>query len=148
MAITVKDHRTLGTVFGNSEELVRITYNFADDAGTVGAFNLFTAGANLVITDFYANVQTAVVSTGNACVIDVGIVTTAPQILVQDTVQAKWAANAFVKPHDLIEGNLAGDVFALPLRVAKDAVVAMTVKTAALTAGKVEFFFKYHRLGK
>lgn len=148
MAITVKDHRTLGVVFGNSEELVRITYNFADDAGTAGDFNLFTAGADLVITDFYASVETAFDSASNTAVIDVGIVTTAPAVLVQDAVQAKWAADSFVKPHNLIEGNLAGDVFALPLRVAEDEVVAMTVKTEALTAGKCEFFFKYHRLGK
>ena len=148
MAITVSDHKTVGVVFGNAEEIVRVTYNFAADAGTAGAFNLLTASADIVITDFYVDVETAFDSAGDAAVMDVGIVTTAPAILVQDAAQAKWAANAFIKPHNLIEGNTTGEVFALPLKVSEDAVVAMTVKTAALTAGKCEFFFKFHRLGK
>jgi len=147
MTITASDHKTVGTMFGNQEDIVRVTYDFGEDLGTAGAFNLLTADGAFVITDFYANCITAFDSSGDAAIIDEGI-TSYTDILVKDSGQAQWGVGSFVKPYNLIDGNAAGEMFALPLKVADASVVIMTVKSTALTAGKCEFFFKIHRLGK
>jgi len=147
MTIIVSDYQTLHAPFGNEESIARVRYDFSKDAGTAGAFSLFEADGDIVITDFFVNVLTAFDSAGDAAVIDIGITGGDTDALVQDAGQARFALGSFVKADACLEGG-SGEVRNLPLKVADNAVVAMVVKTAALTAGKCDFFFKYVRLAR
>jgi hypothetical protein len=148
MAITVTDHKTASEPFGNAESIARVTYDFSADAGTAGAFNLLTADGDIVITDCHVYVETAFDSSSGASVIDLGVVGVDTDSLIQNAPQGKFASGKFINCMTALPGNANGTLYSLPFLLADDKVIAMTVKTEALTAGKAHFFFKYHRLDK
>jgi hypothetical protein len=148
MAITVADHKTICEPFGNGESIVRVTYDFAEDAGTAGAFNLVTADGDIVITDAHMYVETAFDSAGDAAVIDLGVVGVDTDSLIDNAPQGRFAAGKFINCLTALEGNVNGTLYSLPFLLADTKIIAMTVGTAALTAGKAHFFFRYHKLDK
>lgn len=136
----VKDAKTIGPAFTNAEEVVRVTYDFAKDAGAVGALDLFTAEGSVAITYFHAYVVTACTSGGSATV-KVG--KTGDDDLMFGTTTgavASLTAGAFIKP-DVVEGT--PNVVALPTILTDGQKLLQTIGTAALTAGKIEYVIKY-----
>lgn len=131
---TVVDYKGNEYVLSERTEHIEITYDFAVDAGATGALDLIKFKEAVVIEQFYAKVNTTCTSGGSATVI-VGIVGGDTDALLDATDGA--VAN-------LVAGvSLPGDLATSPaLAVAADGVIAMTIGTAALTAGKITYVFK------
>lgn len=140
----VADKKTVGAPFGNAEEIVRVVYDFAADAGATGALELLEASAAIVITDFYVRGITELDSAADGASIDVGISGGDTDIFLDGVAEATVAAAALVKP-TTVEGT--PNVLALPLVLASGGKIIQTIVAEALTSGKCEYFFKYHKFG-
>jgi len=139
-------NRGLGVVVGapNSKEseIVRVVYDFAVDGGATGALDLLQASGALIIEDASATVKTACTSGGSATVKSGP---TADDDRFMTTTQgavASLTANATILPV-VVEGT--PNVIACPYAVADGGKVTMTIGTAALTAGKIEFCFRVRK---
>jgi hypothetical protein len=132
---------TVGGGFGNQVNYARVTYDFAVDAGATGALDLFTAGSGgVVIVDARAVVKTTCTSAGSATV-KWGEATDDDRFM--NTTQgavASLTANAVIVPPAL-EGT--PNVIATPYYLPAAGKLTMTIGTAALTAGKIEFVIGY-----
>jgi len=117
--------------FSNEEVWVKVTYDFSTDGGEVEDNILFTAGADLIITDYYMNVTTAVTS-GGSLVMDVGVGAGGVEIASNIAV-ATMVLNYVV-------GSAADKV-----RVPAAGTVQMGIEAAAATAGVIEFNFKVRK---
>ena len=126
--------QTLAGPFTNAKEVVRVTYDFAKDAGGTGALDLITADGDMVVTQAYAVVKTACTSGGSATVIWGVDGDTNRFMDATAGAVANLVANAVIAP-------AAADL--APIKVASGGKVTMTIGTAALTAGKIEFVVEY-----
>jgi hypothetical protein len=137
----VVNAQTVGAGFNNQVEYARVTYDFSVDGGATGALDLMTAGAGgIVIVDARLVVKTACTSGGSAT-IKWG--PSADDDRFCNTTQgavASLTAGAVIVPPAL-EGT--PNVIACPFYLAAAAKLIMTIGTAALTAGKVEFVIGY-----
>jgi hypothetical protein len=140
----VKDKQTIGAPFGNAEEIVRVVYDFSKDAGAVGALDILETLDDIVITEFYARGITVLDSAADGASIDVGISGGDTDVLLDGVAEATFAADALIKP-TTVEGE--PNVLALPLKLAANGKIIQTIVAEALTSGKCEYFFKYHRFG-
>lgn len=125
--------KSIGNTFANDIVTERVIYDFSVDGGAVGALDLFTADADVVLKGFHAYVKTAATSGGSATVA-IGV-TGATTAFVDATAGA--VAN-------LTANAVLGSAIA-PRRLASGAAVLMTIGTAALTAGKIEVVISYTR---
>jgi hypothetical protein len=126
--------QTIAPPFSNAKEVVRVVYDFAKDAGATGALDLFTADGDIVITHAHATVKTTATSGGSATVIW-GL--TGDTNRFMDTTAgavANLTAAAVISP-------ASADL--VPIKLASGDKVLMTIGTAALTAGKIEFVMEY-----
>lgn len=133
-------YKKVGSPFTKEVEIMRARYSFASDGGATGALNIFTASEACVITGFYAVVKTTCTSGGSATV-KVGVtgdddvfVTTAEGAVANLTAAACLAA----KPV-LAEGTPNTITMPYPRAMAAGDSVLMTIGTAALTAGVIDF---------
>jgi len=133
-------YKKVGSGFSNEEQTIKVRYDFAVDGGATGAFNIFTAESDCIITDFHALVKTTATSGGSATVA-VGVtgstsafVTTTQGAVANLTANAVFQANVV-----LTEGTPNTAAFPLPRRLASGESVLMTIGTAALTAGVVDY---------
>lgn len=136
----IKNVKKIGSPFTNQTETVKVTYDFSVDAGAVGALDLLEAEQDCVITGFYAVVKTACTS-GGSMTLDVGI-TGDTNLLLADLAVASMTANSLHKP-TIVEGT--PNVLPLPVKLASGAKALFEIKTATLTAGKVDFYFTVNR---
>ena len=136
----VQNAATVAGGFGNQVEYTRVVYDFAVDGGATGALDLFNADGGIVIVHAHAKVLTACTSGGSATVKwgpaadDDRFMTT-----TQGAV-ASLTANAVIVPA-VVDGT--PNVVATPYSLADTAKLVMTIGTAALTAGKIEFTIGY-----
>lgn len=140
----VADVKVIGAPFGNAEQMVRVTYDFAADAGAVGALDLLETKQAIVITDFYVRGITVLDSAADGTSIDVGVHGGDTDLLLDGTAEATFAANALIKPF-IVEGD--PNVLPLPFVLAANGKIIQTIVDEALTSGKCEYFFKYHKFG-
>ncbi len=125
---------TVGNPFSNAREVARVTYDFATDAGAVGALDLMTADGDIVVVGAYAVVKTTCTSGGSATVIW-GITGDTNRFMDATAgAVANLTENAVIAP-------AAADLPAI--KVASGDNVLMTIGTAALTAGKIDFVVEY-----
>lgn len=139
---SVAKAKNIGNTFSNEEIVERVIYDFAVDAGSVGALDLFTADADVIITGFHAVVKTAATSGGSAT-LEVGV--TGDTNLFMNSTQGAVASltlGAAIFP-PVVEGT--PNVIACPVKLASGDKILQTIGTAALTAGKVEYTVKYMR---
>ena len=122
----VQDAKIIDRPFGNAVELVRVKYDFSADAGAVGSLTMLTAKSDVIVKIKYAVVRTACTSDGLATV---AIGKTAGSELLGATAVASLTAGA-------VFGDVDG------VKLAADGVVALTIGTAALTAGVIEAVFE------
>jgi len=137
----VASHKYIGGGHSNAREVATAYYDFAEDGGAAGDFDLFTANEAIIIVDFYAIVLTACTSGGSA-VVDVGIDGGDEDALLDNVAVGSLTANA-VFDSPLVEGtpNTRND----KVYLAAAGVVQMTISTAALTAGKIKYVCEYVR---
>lgn len=127
------DVKTEYGTFSNDEKWLKVTYDFDNDTGAIADYVVFTAKNDLVITDFYAVVQTAVTS-GGANVNDLGVGAGGTEI---------WSDKAVA---NLIVDSVHGmDTFA-PIRVATDGTVQFGIEAATTLTGKIQFNFKLQKI--
>jgi len=126
-------HKTFGAPFSNEKEFVKVVYDFDVDGGAVSDIGVLTIDGDLVLTNFYANVITAVTSDG-APAIDLGIGAGGTEI---------WSDKA---KGGLLINTIVGMDTVGNVRVADASVITLGIETAALTAGKIEFVFEFAKL--
>lgn len=141
---SVAKAKTIAPEFKNQSVVERVVYDFAVDGGATGALDLFTAGSDVVITGFHAYVKTACTSGGSATVA-VGVTGSTSAFVTTTTgAVANLTANAVLQAVVVLsEGTPNTAAFPLPRRLASGDKVLMTIGTAALTAGKIEFVLEY-----
>lgn len=123
-----KTHRQ----FAGQLEKVEVEYDFAKDGGATGALDIIQFKEAVVIHNAWVKVDTACTSGGSATLI-YGIKGGDTDAFLDATSGA--VANLTIGA--VIPNETAGTM----LKVAADAVVEMTIGTAALTAGKVRYCF-------
>lgn len=128
MATVVKYKEHTG--WTSRAEIVEIEYDFAKDAGAVGALDLLKVKEGTIVKWCGAKVKTACTSGGLATV-SVGISGDAAG-LIASTAVASLTADA------AIDSASFGSTY----KLASDAIIQMTIGTAALTAGKIVFCFE------
>jgi len=129
-----------GATFQNEEVIVKARYNFAVDGGATGALDIFTAGADLIISEFSSVVKKACTSMGSAT-LKVGV--TGDDDAFMTTTQGAVASltlGACIFP-PAVEGT--PNTLPVPVKLASGAKVLQTIGTAALTDGIVEYTCKY-----
>lgn len=136
----LKGWKKIGGPFTNETEVVKVTYDFANDTGAVAAYDALTAEQSCVIVGFYAVVETAATS-GGSMTLDVGI-TGDTNLLLADLAVASMTAGSLHKP-TIVEGT--PNVLPLPVKLASAAKVLFEIKTAALLTGKVHMYFTIQR---
>lgn len=139
---SVKNAKIVGAGFSNDKEVIRVRYDFSQDGGAVGVLNLLTASGAMVVKDFHAVVKTACTSGGSA-VLDVGVVGGDTDVLLDGVAVASLTANS-VHSDPLVEGT--PNTKLVPFYIADAGVIAMEIKTAAFTAGVIEFVFTVMKL--
>lgn len=122
--------------FSNEEIWVPVTYDFAADSGDIADYIALTAGADFLITDFYAVVETSCV--GATANIDLGVGAGGTGIWSDHdgpSLVETAGANVFV-----------ADAAFAPIYVPAAGTVQMGIETAALTAGKFVLNFKIKKI--
>jgi hypothetical protein len=134
----VADHKTVNVWSNEGCQLVKVEYDFDNDAGTAGALGLLTTDEDIVIHDFWAKGVTVLDSAADGSSIDVGISGGDTNILLDGVAEATFAAGALIKP-TIVEG--APNVIPMPLKLAADGTIVMEIVDEDLTSGKCEFHF-------
>jgi hypothetical protein len=136
----VAGYKKIGAPFSDEVQTIRARYSFSADGGATGALDLFQAVSACVVVGFYAVVQTTATSGGSATV-KVGV-TGDDDHFVKTTegAVANLTANAlFSAKPELTEGTPNTIAMMVPVRLAAGDSVLMTIGTAALTAGVIDF---------
>lgn len=136
----LKNYKKIGSPFTNQTETIKVTYDFAQDAGAVGAYDVLLSEQDCVLTGFYAVVETAATS-GGSMTLDVGI-TGDTNLLLADTAVADLSAGSLHKP-TIVEGT--PNVLPLPVKLASAAKVLFEIKTDTLLTGKIHMYFTVNR---
>lgn len=130
MSLTAK--KTVGVPFSNDFDIIRVEYDFANDGGAAGDYDVLELADDAMVELVSCNVETAATS-GGAAVLDLGVGDGGTE-LWSDQGYANLAAGAVVLP----------DAFGA-IKVADGEKIVLGIETAALTAGKFEFVFKIYR---
>lgn len=116
--------------FQNDSEWVQVIFDIsASDTGTIGDYDVFTAKNDLVILDFYADIQATCSSANGTAVFDLGVGDGGTEIL------SDHAVSGFVAD------TLHGQDTAAPVRVASGSKIVMGIETQNVHAGKIAFNF-------
>lgn len=134
----------LGTELNQTKNLMKLVYDFAVLGGAVGDIGLLDDQGNAailpkgaIVTRSFANVLTNVTSGGSA--------TVALKLLTAADLLAATAKASLVTSAPLVEGVCTGTSATMvgPVTATAGTQVKATVGTAALTAGKIQFFLEY-----
>ncbi len=132
--VTAAAHKTFGRGFSNEVKTVKLTYNFATDAGAFADIvKLGTTDGKILVLNGYVHVETVCTSAGAATAI-VGITGGDVDAFLDVT---SGAVAALVDDAVLQETTGQGIV------LASGAVVHFDIATADLTAGKVNVVLTY-----
>jgi hypothetical protein len=121
---TLKQYKEVRS-WGPEAEAIEIVYDFAKDGGATGSLDVIKVKDACVVRAAYYNVETACTSGGSATV---ALGVSGGAELVAATAVASLTAGAS------IDGASIGTTF----KLAADAIVQLTIATAALTAGKIK----------
>jgi len=130
----------------NEKQLAKFEYDFAVDGGAIGSIplraNVSSLAAGMVITDMYVYVESALTSGGSATVT---LGNTDVDGFMADIFALAGSDNAVVRAGEVAGALLWDDTndHALAYRVSSDAVLALQVGTAALTAGKLQVYVEF-----
>lgn len=154
----------LSSVSTLDKRSARATYDFAADGGATGSLTLFSFNQAVIVHKLWFHVETACTSGGSAT-LDAEVVSGTANGFFDAVAVAGLTLNALFKANELADldallakldadegitdtnygatfGNNAGAV-KLPLRVAADGEIQMTINVEALTAGKINFYCEY-----
>ena len=122
-------------IFSNEERWIKVEYDFDNDAGAQGDYDVLTNGSSVdyVITDMYISAETAMTSGGSA-VIDLGIGAGGTEFL---------SDKAF---DGIAVGAISGMDTAAPVKLAASGKVVIGIEAADLTAGVWHMYFKLKQI--
>lgn len=125
MATNVKGMRKVGPGFSNEARWVEAVYDFAQDGGATGHYNMVQIEKDCVLLDWYVVVQTAFA--GTSMTLDAGD-TGQEAALLDGVAVGSLTQNAVFKM------NASGD---LPKRLTSSEYLTVSIMDAAATAGKL-----------
>lgn len=130
-----KGYKEIKSAWSNGLTKIEVTYDFAQDGGAQGTFDLLKLGFAAIIRAFYAKTVTTMTS-GGAPVIDVGVKGGDTDSLMDGLLKT-----------DFVAGGVKYDGAAqiIPQKIEANGEITMTVGTADLTAGKVIFVFEVEK---
>lgn len=126
----LKDKKTNGAGFPNAVEIIRVTYDFAQDTGAIASYEVFESQNDCVVSLRHMAVKAAVTS-GGSLTLDLGKGSAGSEIISNKAVAA------------MTLGSL--HVGAAPVKLAAGEKISMNLKTAAATAGVLEFVLEVTR---
>lgn len=129
----LKDAKTVSAPFSNSMELVKVTYDFAEDGGSIADYDVIVASGSMIVGFLYAEVEAALTSSG-AMVVDLGKGAGGTQ-LWSDQAVATLALDAVLGP-DGVERFV---------ELTDGEKIVMGVEAFAATAGKMHLVFQVFR---
>jgi len=145
-ALSVSDAALQANInYGNSpQRICHAQYNFANDGGATGAItpkNNCTLPANAVITNVATNATTSVTSGGSATIAAGTTAGSSATSFFTASGKANFASG------DFVQGVPVPDTASTWVKLSAAGQVQITVGTAALTAGVVEFYVFYYVSG-
>jgi len=127
--------------------LAKGNWNFGDDAGGTGTKTLFTVTGD-VICKLAATVDIAVTSTGGTGTLEAGVAGNTAALLVQDTADSTAFAIGdswtLVTAADANAAQLADE----EVIIGNGVDIIMTIATAAMTAGDIDFYCLWRPLSE
>lgn len=118
------------TALGRDLHVVEVEYDFAKDGGATGALDIIKFSDAFVLVDAYTKIDTACTSGGSATLIW--------GIKGGDT-DACLDVTSGAVANLTIGAVIPNETTGRQIKLADDAVMEMTIGTAAFTAGKVRF---------
>lgn len=132
--VTAASHKTFGRGFSNERQTVKLTYNFANDAGAFAdVVKIGTTDGKILVLDSFVHVETTCTSLGSATVI-VGVAGGDTDAFM-DLTSGAVASLA----DDYVSSETTGQGIVL----ASGAAVHLDIGTADLTAGKINVILSY-----
>ena len=132
--VTAAAHKTFGRGFSNQVQMVKLTYNFANDAGAAAdVVKLGTTDGKILVLQSYVHVETACTSGGSATVI-VGVAGGDTDAFM-DTTSGAVAS--------LVDDYVTSETAGQGLVLASGAAIHLDIATADLTAGKINLVLVY-----
>jgi len=128
------DHKTVGPLFENKSELVRVEYDFANDTGAVADYDVLTVSGATLVEYISCDVETALTCATDFD-IDLGKSAGGAEFW-SDNAKAVYALDAQVGP-------AAGEIRMVEL--ADGEKIVMGIETAAATAGKMTMLFRIYK---
>ena len=130
--VTAAAHKTFGRGFSNEVQMVKLTYDFANDAAA-DVVKLGTTDGKILVMDSVVHVETECTSGGSATVI-VGV--------------AGGDTDAFMDATSGAVASLTDDACVQEttgqgIVLASGAAIHLDIATADLTAGKINVFLRY-----
>lgn len=132
--VTAYNHKTFGRGFSNEVQMIKLTYDFARDAGeSDDVIKLGTTNGKILVLQSYVHVETTCTSGGSATVI-IGVASGDVDAFLDITSGA--VANL---ADDFVDKETTGQGIVL----ASGAAIHFDIATADLTAGKVNLILEY-----
>lgn len=113
--------------FTNEPIYERLVYDFSKDGGAIDIFDLLQVNESMVIEEAWINVKTAVTSAG-APTVEAGVKGGDTDAILPATLKGAL----------LLSTTIDSASASKRLRLAKDAILALQIKVAVLTAGVIE----------
>lgn len=110
--------------FSNDSEWIKVAYDFTVDAGATGDYDVLEAKEDVMILDYYYNVEVGCTS-GGSMVMDLGIGDGGTELLSNVAVGT------------LVLGHAAGMGTRAIVQLESAEKIVMSIDDAALTAGKI-----------
>jgi hypothetical protein len=132
--VTAAAHKTFGRGFSNERQTVKLTYNFANDAGAFAdAVKIGSTDGKILVLDSCVHVETLCASLGSATVI-VGVAG-------GDTDSFMDLASGAVA--NLVDDFVNQEAAGQGIVIASGADIHLDIGTADLTAGKINVILSY-----
>lgn len=132
--VTAAAHKTFGRGFANQVQMVKLTYDFANDAGAFAdVVKIGTTDGKILVLNGYVHVETACTSGGSATVI-VGVAGGDTDAFMDVTSGAVAS---------LVDDYVASETTGQGIVLASGAAIHLDIGTANLTAGKINLCLVY-----
>jgi len=131
--VTANTYKKIDRGFSNERQFVKLTYDFAQDGGaTADTVRMAEVNGKIIITECILQVETACTSGGSATV-SAGA----------ETADADAFGSA-IAVATLVDDYAIDTAAGQSLVVDSGDYLSLTIATAALTAGKINFYISYY----
>lgn len=129
----LSDKKTSGAPFGNESKLVRVSYDFSVDGGSIADYDVLEADGAMLVELVNIDVETAVTS-GGALVLDLG----------KGAGGTEFKSDLAVASMTL-DAQIGADTAGTIVELADAEKIVMGIEAAAATAGKLNMMFRVYK---